>query len=153
MRFNFTLWFVTGLILVGIFLINYNPVVNNEDFNLGKEVCFGENCYSVSVADTEAERERGLMEVDFMPKNKGMLFIFEEEGNYAFWMKDTLIPLDMIWVDSDFKIVYIEENTMPCFTQNCEVFNPNKNARYVIELNSGQVEFQNIEIGDFVEIN
>ena len=83
-------------------------------------VCFGNppagGCFQVELARTESERDQGLMYRKELDKNKGMLFIFDKEGIYPFWMKNTLIPLDMIWIDSNNKIVFIAQNVQPCKT-------------------------------------
>src|SRR3989344_7880186 len=67
----------------------------------GSRVCFEEDCFFVEIADENAERMKGLMNRTSMDADRGMLFIWEEEEIYSFWMKDTLIPLDMIWLNKD----------------------------------------------------
>ncbi len=79
---------------------------------------------------------------------KGMLFVFETEGEYGFWMKNTLIPLDMIWIDGKNKVIYIKENAAPCKTEPCETFGPGRKAKYVLEINGGMNEKLGIKIGD-----
>ena len=119
-----------------------------------KQVCLKDKCFQVELAKTQQEREIGLMNRSSLEKNKGMLFIFEEEGIYPFWMKNTLIPLDMIWIDSENKIVFIKENAKGCKTNNnCETFIPNKKAKYVLEVNSGIVKEFNISYGDTIKFN
>ena len=112
------------------------------------KVCFEDSCFNVEVVDSSEEREKGLMFRESLDKNKGMLFIFEQSGNYPFWMKNTLIPLDMIWIDEENRIVYIKDNAMPCKENTCEIINPNANAKYVVELNSGTANEIGINIGD-----
>ena len=119
-----------------------------------KQVCFKDKCFQVELAKTQQEKEIGLMNRSSLEKNKGMLFIFEEEGIYQFWMKNTLIPLDMIWIDSENKIVFIKENVQGCkINNNCETFTPNKKAKYVLEVNSGIVKEFNISSGDIIKFN
>ena len=84
-------------------------------------------------------------------EDEGMLFVFEEEGEYNFWMKNTIIPLDMIWIDSEGRIVHIEYDAQPC-EENCELIRPEIEARYVLEINSGLSEKLGIKVGDSVEI-
>ncbi|MEK6936478.1 MAG: DUF192 domain-containing protein [Nanoarchaeota archaeon] len=123
-----------------------------------KEICFENNCFLVETADTMAERENGLMNRDFLNENQGMLFIFEEKGIYPFWMKDTLIPLDIIWINSENKAVFIKENAQPCnlfekklYQKECEVFQNEEKAKYVLEINAGKVKELGIKIEDKAE--
>ena len=60
------------------------------------EVCINKTCFNVKIADTDKERLEGLMNITYLDKDEGMLFVFDEEGYYGFWMKDTIISLDMI---------------------------------------------------------
>jgi len=115
------------------------------------KVCFGENCFSVELAKSQAEIEKGLMNRTKLEKNKGMLFIFKEESIYSFWMKNTLIPLDMIWIDSNQKVVFIKENAEPCKSLICMSINPGVKASYVLEINGGLVGEYKIKPGDSVE--
>lgn len=87
----------------------------------------------------------------YLPSSRGMLFIFPEEDFWSFWMKDTLIPLDIIWMDAKGRIVDIVENAKPW--SNKEVppsFNPVSRAFYVLEANAGFVTKHRIKIGDQV---
>ena len=81
-----------------------------------------------------------------------MLFVFPEPGVYRFWMKGTLFALDMIWLDEDKKVIYIEKNALPCEDQWCPVYGPGEKARYVLEVNAGVSEEFKIEIGHQVEL-
>ena len=115
------------------------------------KVCFESNCFDVELATTSIERERGLMYRDFLDFDKGMLFVFEKEGIYGFWMKNTLIPLDIIWIDSNGVVVFIEENVEPC-VDNCSIFKSDREAEYVLEVNSGVVEKIGLEVGDKLKL-
>ncbi len=112
-----------------------------------KEVCFKENCYNVEIADTQQERELGLMNREKLDDDKGMLFIFEKAGIYGFWMKNTLIPLDIIWIDGNNKIVDIT-TMQPCKIEICRTYTPTSNALYVLELNANTSKEINLSIGD-----
>jgi uncharacterized protein len=100
------------------------------------KVCFGADCFDVSLATTSYQRSRGLMGVDRLGEREGMLFVFDRDGIYPFWMKDTKIPLDMIWIDSAGKVVFIERNAQPC-SSICPSIEPGVQARYVLEINAG----------------
>jgi len=114
-------------------------------------VCFGEDCFVVEIVDSDAERTRGLMDRESLDVDAGMLFIFERPGNYPFWMKNTLIPLDMIWLNSEREIVYIFENAQPCTTESCTFITHEGSALYVVELNAGTVREKEISVGQTAE--
>ena len=120
--------------------------------NQGK-ACFGENCFGVEVAKTPEELEYGLMFRQQLDKDRGMLFIFEKEDVYPFWMKNTLIPLDIIWINKENKIVFIKNNAEPCPQTDCKFINPGIKANYVLEINSGIVESLDLKTGDNVLLN
>lgn len=75
-----------------------------------------------------------------LEENQGMLFVFEEENIYPFWMKNTLIPLDILWINSQKEIVFIYKNAQPCFYEPCPLINPRVKARYVLEIRGGSSE-------------
>ena len=127
-----------------------SPTTQQNPNNL---VCFGNNCFSVELAKTNAEREQGLMNRKELDNDKGMLFIFDKDGIYSFWMKNTLIPLDMIWMDSNYQVVFMAKNVQPCKTLICPVISPSINARYVLEVNAGVSNRLGIKIGDKTELN
>jgi uncharacterized membrane protein (UPF0127 family) len=126
---------------------------NNELETESKDIkaCFKSNCFDIEVADTPEERETGLMFREQLASNSGMLFIFEKEDVYDFWMKNTLIPLDIIWIDENKKIIFIKENAEPCKTEKCELFGPNEKAKYVLEINEGLTEEIGLKVGNKVE--
>ena len=113
-------------------------------------VCFGDVCFNVEIVDTPTEREIGLMNRESLDENAGMLFIFEYEGYYPFWMKNTLIPLDMIWINSNRTVVDIK-NAIPCKEENCPVTYPYGDALYVLEINGGTAVKKNITLGQEVK--
>jgi len=99
---------------------------------------------SIEISDNDAERTQGLMYRKSMPDSCGMLFIFDEMQPLSFWMKNTHIPLDIVYVDNDFRIVSIAGNTAPF----SEVSIPSgKDAMYVVEVNAGFCKKNNIAEG------
>ena len=126
------------------------PPTQQNSFN---SVCFKENCFFVELAKSSAEQEKGLMNRTELAQNKGMLFIFDKEGMYPFWMKNTLIPLDMIWIDDARKVVFIAQNVQPCKTLICPTTSPSAKAKYVLEVNAGICQKIGLQAGDEVKIS
>lgn len=115
-------------------------------------VCFNENCFSVEISQTPEARELGLMHRNSLASDSGMLFIFEGEGKYPIWMKDTLIPLDIIWMNGERTVVSILKNNQPCNSEVCNNSYPSENALYVLEVNAGTCDKIGLNIGDSVII-
>jgi len=110
-------------------------------------------CIDIRIADSAQEREQGLMFEKSLPESGGMLFVFENEGPHAFWMKNTLIPLDIVWLDTEGKIVFMRENALPCREEPCETFSPDANAKFVLETNAGFAEKNGLEKGWKISIS
>src|SRR3989344_1122725 len=87
-----------------------------------KQVCIDGDCVQVMIADTPRERQHGLMY--YKELNGGMLFIFEQPSRNTFWMKNTLIPLDIIWMDGNKNIIYIEKEAQSCMQDPCPSYGP-----------------------------
>ena len=115
------------------------------------KVCFDKKCFDIEIVDTLEARAQGLMNRNYLNSDSGMLFLFDAEAKYSFWMKNTLIPLDIIWLDKNKKIVFIEHNAKPCKRDPCETFGPNEKAKYVLEINSGLAKKIGIGKGDYLE--
>ncbi|TWI06170.1 hypothetical protein IP90_00434 [Luteimonas cucumeris] len=95
--------------------------------------------FSVEVADDDAERARGLMFREQMAADRGMLFIHDRQEPLAYWMKNTKIPLDILYFDNDRKLVARQVDVPPCsLGNNCPNYPSEVPARYVLELNAGQ---------------
>ena len=105
--------------------------------------------YVVEVADDEAERERGLMFRDSMPADRGMLFVHERDEPQAYWMKNTKIPLDILYFDSSRKFVSAQKRVPPCSAgDQCPPYPSEGNVRFVLELNAGQADALGVAKGD-----
>jgi len=111
------------------------------------QVCFDRHCFTVEVVEEEDSRMRGLQFRPRLGKWEGMLFVFPASHPHAFWMKDTLIPLDIIWMDSSRRVVYISPNTPPCTKSPCPIYAPDQSALYVLEINAGTADDLGIETG------
>ncbi len=100
------------------------------------------------MAATAAERARGLMQRPVLGSDKGMLFLFEAAGFYSFWMLNTIIPLDILWMNSDREILFISADTPPCPTQACPTYGPNASSQYVLEIAAGEAARRGLKPGD-----
>lgn len=109
--------------------------------------------FDVEIASTAAQHRKGLMYRKNLPKNQGMLFIFEKEKPLSFWMKNTLIPLDIIFISKDKKVVSIAFNALPCQKDPCPSHYSYKPAQYVVEINGGLAEEFGIKKGAEVKFN
>lgn len=109
----------------------------------------GNKSYNVQVAKTEAEREKGLQGVEHLPEDEGMLFIFEEPQTVGMWMKDTLIPLDIVFINDDMEVISIYQGE----PMNEDIAEED-NVLYVLEVNqnSGIKEGDELDIEDEEEL-
>lgn len=112
------------------------------------QVCFEDQCVEVEIARAKTEHARGLQFRSSLGEDQGMLFIFPDIKRHSFWMKDTLIPLDIIWLDESQHVVYMLENVPVCQEEPCPVYTPLSQAKYVLEINAGRASFLNIKEGE-----
>jgi len=98
------------------------------------------------IARTPEEKQQGLMFVKHLYENEGMLFVWEDEKTRSFWMKNTLIPLDILFINKDFEIVDIITMT-PCEKDPCKSYSSNTKSSYALEVNAGWAKENNIKKG------
>ena len=103
---------------------------------------------ALEVAATPEAQARGLMYRRTLADGRGMLFVFPAEAPHEFWMKNTFIPLDMLWIDSDHRIVHIAHDVPPCKADPCPNYPPNAKAASVLELAAGVAAKHNLKNGD-----
>ena len=105
---------------------------------------------AVEIAADDETRAQGLMYRDQVREGWGMLFLFPKTGDYPFWMKNTLIPLDMVWIDEGHKVVAVANDVPPCKADqgdNCPSYPPHAQARYVLELAAGMARKHRVVTG------
>lgn len=141
-------WMVFLFVLMGFFvaLLSIVPEQNSD------RVCFEDACVYVEFAITHDEIATGLMYRTHLPESSGMLFVFEDPGVYRFWMKNTFIPLDIIWMDEDGRVVYVERDVQPCRSSVCPSYGPHIESKYVLEVNAGYAQNNGIDVGDVVNM-
>jgi uncharacterized membrane protein (UPF0127 family) len=105
----------------------------------------------VEVADTDLTRARGLMYRSTLPSDQGMLFVFPDSEERTFWMKNTLIPLDMLFFDENRRLVNVQ-HAVPCRADPCTLYASDDKARYVVELNAGAAARLGVKPGDMLRI-
>ncbi len=125
-------------------LKNYNAKLQIFDLNSKKIASF-----KIAIAETEEQKMYGLMNLDKLPKEYGMLFPFKESRAVMMWMKNTKIPLDMIFIDADNEIASITENTKP---NSLDLISSQREVKYVLEVNAGLAKKLGIEVRQKVQI-
>ena len=108
--------------------------------------------YRVELARTSEEQAQGLMFREALPPNAGMLFLFPEPGTHKFWMKNTMIPLDIIWMDSTGKVVFVSPNTPQCRADPCPNYGPDQSALNVLEIAGGMAKQEKVEVGSLIRV-
>ncbi len=141
------------MIILAIFLIILLVVIYFVSKNKTAEIFFPKQNVIIKarLAQTPLQQAQGLMKVKFLPEDEGMLFIFSNEASRSFWMKNTYIPLDLIFISKDKKIVEIKSNFEPCFKgEKCPLYKSQQKAKYVLEVNGGFCEKYQIKEGDLL---
>ena len=140
------------LIVLIVLAVFWNKSAQNSE-NVKKTLKIDGITLNIEIVDTDATREQGLSGKDGLAENEGMLFVFDTEGYYGFWIKDMKFAIDIAWLNKDKKITHIEKNVSPetypkifyAFKTDAPVL-----SLYVLETSSGFLAENNIQIGDFV---
>lgn len=149
---------IVFIILIVLILLIISIKINNEkimDINdkiIGQtstQLTIDNKVLNIEIARTPEEHARGLMFREELNENDGMLFIFDDEEIRYFWMKNTLIPLDIIFIDKNKRIINIE-HAIPCVSASCENYVSKDVAKYVLEVNGGFSEKNNLTIGKII---
>ena len=104
----------------------------------------------IEIADTLEERIKGLSGRESLNENAGLLFVHSEPGIYGIWMKDMLFAIDVIWLDSEYRVVDMAHHVRP--DSFPEIFEPSGLALYILEVNAGFAKRNGIEIGDALSL-
>lgn len=103
--------------------------------------------YTVEVARTPEEQAQGLMFRESLPERSGMIFLFSDREVHRFWMKNTMISLDMVWMDEGGKVLFISAQTPPCRADPCPSYGPDSPAAMVLEIAGGKAAQEKIVVG------
>jgi len=101
----------------------------------------------VEVMVKDEDRAMGLMFRPSLPRDHGMLFVFDTSDFHGIWMKNCRFPIDILWLDEEHRIVHVAEAVPPCKAEPCPVYNPLRRAAYVVELNAGQARREKAVVG------
>lgn len=138
------LWF--AVVALAVVLCGFLTILSDGAQSSGSIVTGGgEHKIVVEVADTPGEREVGLMNRSSMPKDHGMLFDFRQTRPVSMWMKNTYIPLDMLFMDASGVVTHLAANAQPL---SLDVISSEGAVRYVLELNGGAIARLGIKVGD-----
>ena len=143
MAFPIEIAIVVLVVLVTI-AVSYFASSRNVKFVTVK---VGNAAVRAEVADNAFKKMRGLMFRKSLGENDGMIFPFDSEDYYGFWMMNTSIPLDLIWINAGKQVVYIQNDAQPCTIASCPVYKPDAPAKYVLEVNAGFSKDHNIKVG------
>ena len=133
--------------------LNAELIPNKRLFDTSIDLTYKSGKFlTLFIADDDVEKEVGLMGVKKLHPNHGMLFVFDPQEKVNFWMKKTLIPLDIIFIKND-KIIEIVENVLPCALDKCPLIGSKEKVNFVIELNSGRAKELGFEIGDNIYLD
>jgi uncharacterized protein len=133
---------ILGILTAILFILSF--------LNTSERVCFRDaHCVSVEIKDSDEERALGLMFRENMTDKEGMLFIFDSNVSYPFWMKNMKMPIDIIFIGQNKKIISISENAIPCTKPDaeCELYYPAAEYMYVVETVSGFSRQHKLENG------
>jgi uncharacterized membrane protein (UPF0127 family) len=165
MKFDLKRFTIFVLICAGIgFVLLQNPkeIADSElkkfnhdfkNYNANLEIFDGSDhkiaSFKVAIADTKKKKMYGLMNLDYMPQNNGMVFTFDDSQVVTMWMKNTRISLDMIFIDADDDIAWIANDTIP---HSLNLISSQKEVVKVLEINAGLATKLGIKIGQKVRI-
>lgn len=108
--------------------------------------------YGVELARSNEEMAQGLMYRESLPDRTGMLFLFPDDDSHKFWMKNTLIPLDIIWLDASGRVLFVSANTPPCKADPCPSYGPDLAIASVLEIAGGLAEKEKVTVGSTIQL-
>jgi uncharacterized membrane protein (UPF0127 family) len=151
MRFWFKRSFAPIVVLAALSACGDKPATMEDLHTRDVTLPGGQVIQAESMVDA-TDMLRGMMFRTSLAADHGMLFLHRGPGNYSYWMYRTLIPLDIIWMDSSKRIVEIVPNAQPCKTEasQCPKYGGHELAQYVLELGGGMAQKYNLRVGDYI---
>jgi len=108
--------------------------------------------YSLELATVPEDQAQGLMYRESLPDKTGMLFVFDQPAPHHFWMKNTMIPLDIVWIDDSGKVVFISARTPPCKADPCPTYGPDVAVSRVLEIAGGKAAEEGVVVGSVLRL-
>jgi uncharacterized membrane protein (UPF0127 family) len=139
---------VTPLLIAVVLLLWSGPVPAQDT-----EIAVGSTRFQVELARTPQERRRGLMFREQLPEGHGMLFVQPEPAPARFWMKNTYIPLDLLYFDDSGELLEIMADVPPCTTPLCPTYDVSVPVKYILEINAGSAAELGLVRGDRLQLD
>lgn len=149
-RVVFTALIVLFFVLGTVFYFERDSQTRSSYQDYPHNVVLDGNIIHVAITDTPESRAQGLGGLSGLLSDEGMLFVFPRDGKYAFWMKEMQFSIDILWLSSDGRIIYIVPNLSPDSYPKSYV--SNTPTRYVLELPAGYVAEHDVKVGDIVQL-
>jgi uncharacterized membrane protein (UPF0127 family) len=108
--------------------------------------------YRLELARTPEEQGQGLMYRESLPANTGMLFLFSDQMPHHFYMKNTMMPLDIIWLDAEARVLFVSANTPPCVADPCPTYGPDGPVAMVLEIAGGLAAREEVKVGSVLKL-
>ena len=131
---------LSKIVLIALFFLS----TNHTNASPLSTITINNTQFIIEIAKTAQQRKKGLMFRKQLPITHGMLFVFSKNRYIPIWMKNTYIPLDILWINKKLKITHIESHTTPL---SKKIIYPQKKAKYILEINAGLCEKYNIKVG------
>ncbi len=144
-------WFLLGfvIVLLAIGMVAYRTIMDSPFLDSAQVTIGGVAVELIGIADNDMERTQGLSNHPGLLPGQGLLFVFDKEGAYSFWMKDMLFSIDIIWIDAKGKVVTIAQGVSP--ETYPKAFTSDSPAQYVLEVAAGFALTHGISVGDRME--
>jgi len=108
--------------------------------------------YRLELATVPEDQAQGLMYRENLPDKTGMLFVFDQPAPHHFWMKNTMIPLDIVWIDDSGKVIFISARTPPCKADPCPTYGPDVAVSRVLEIAGGKAAEEGLAVGSLLRL-
>ena len=108
--------------------------------------------YRLELATVPEDQAQGLMYRENLPDKTGMLFVFDQPAPHHFWMKNTMIPLDIVWLDDSGKVLFVSAQTPPCKADPCPTYGPDVPVRRVLEIAGGKAAEEGVAVGALLRL-
>jgi uncharacterized protein len=108
--------------------------------------------YAVELARTPEEQAQGLMYRESLAPRAGMIFLFRDAAPHQFWMKNTMIPLDIVWLDGSGRVLFVSAETPPCRADPCPSYGPDVPASTILEIAGGMAAKERVTVGSTIRL-